>query len=60
MNVDVNALALLGIAGAIALAVRLLLNRLDSVERTLNRHGHKLVRIETKLGIYDGEGPDPT
>ena len=36
-----------------ALGVRVLMTRLDGIERTLGRHGLKLVRIETKLGIAD-------
>jgi hypothetical protein len=56
MNLDLSALGLLGVAGMVGLGVKLLLNRLTDVEKTLNRHGEKLVRIETKLGIPDFNG----
>ena len=56
MNLDLNALGLLGVAGMIALGIQLLLNRLHEVEHTLGKHGEKLVRIETKLGIPDKNG----
>jgi len=53
MILDLNALGLLGVAGMVGLGVKLLLNRLQLVEQMLGRHGEKLVRIETKLGIPD-------
>ena len=53
MVLDLNALGLLAVAGMFALGVKLLLNRLSAVEAVLGRHGDKLVRIETKLGIPD-------
>ena len=56
MNIDLSALGLLGVAGMIALGIQLLLNRLRDVEHTLGKHGEKLVRIETKLGIPDFNG----
>ena len=51
MNLDLNHLGVLAIAGMIGLGIKLLLNRLAGMERTLNHHGAKLVRIEVKLGI---------
>lgn len=59
MNLDLNLLGMFVVTGAIGLAVKLLLGRLNSIDRTLNRHGNKLVRIETKLNIPDWDGPDP-
>ena len=53
MVLDLNALGLLGVAGMFALGIKLLLNRLSTVESVLSRHGDKLCRIETKLGILD-------
>lgn len=53
MVLDVNALWFLLVGGAIFGAARMLLSRLDTIELTLERHGGKLIRIETKLGIKE-------
>jgi len=53
MTVDPNALWMLLISSAVIGAVKLLLNRLGEIEHTLDSHGRKLVRIETKLGVPD-------
>ena len=56
MTLDLNALGLLAVAGMVGLGIQLLLSRLKDVERTLRRHGEKLIRIETRLGIPDQTG----
>ena len=53
MTVDVNALWMLLVSAAIVGAVKLLMTRLSDIEHTLDSHGRKLVRIETKLGVPD-------
>jgi hypothetical protein len=58
MNINIDALGYTLIVGLVALAVRVLLNRMDDIEKTLSRHGMKLVRIETKLGIADNNNGD--
>jgi hypothetical protein len=58
MNINIDALGYTLIVGLVALAVRVLLNRMDDIEKTLSRHGMKLVRIETKLGITDNNNGD--
>lgn len=56
MNIETDALWFLLVGSAIIGAAGLLLSRLQGIERELNRHGLKLVRIETKLGIVDPNG----
>ena len=56
MVLDLNALGLLGVAGMVALGIKLLLNRMSAIENVLSRHGEKLCCIETKLGIVEPTG----
>jgi hypothetical protein len=53
MTVDLNALWFLLVGAAMIGAVGVLMKRLDTIETSLESHGRKLVRIETKLGIPD-------
>lgn len=53
MTLDLNALWLFLVSVAIVGAIRVLLSRLDNIEHSLESHGRKLVRIETKLGVPD-------
>jgi hypothetical protein len=53
MTVDVNALWMFLVSTAIVGAVGLLMGRLNMIEKTLENHGRKLVRIETKLNVPD-------
>ena len=53
MTVDVNALWMLLVSAGIIGAVKMLMNRLADIDHTLDSHGRKLVRIETKLGVPD-------
>ena len=55
---DIDTVWLPLIIAAVIGGVGLLLNRLGHLERVLHRHGMKLVRIETKLGIPDSAPPD--
>lgn len=59
MIIDINQLWLLLIVAVITGAGAALSNTLSSIRRTLNQHGQKLVRIETKLGIPDHNGDGP-
>lgn len=56
MTIDPNALWLLIVAAVITGGGAKLMSRLNDIERTLYKHGNKLVRIETKLGIPDPNG----
>lgn len=56
MTVDINQLWLLLLVAVITGTGAALANTLASIRRTLERHGQKLVRIETKLGIPDHNG----
>lgn len=58
MSVDPNELWFFLVTGVITGGGVLLMSRLAKIERTLSRHGLKLVRIETKLGIPDGNGDE--
>lgn len=51
MTIDPNALWFLLVAGTITGGGALLMQRLSQIEAKLVKHGEKLVRIETKLGI---------
>ena len=53
MNIDLSALGFVVITGLVGLGIKLLLGRMDLLEKTLGRHGIKLLRIEIKLGIPD-------
>jgi hypothetical protein len=53
VTVDVDALWMFLVSTAIVGAVGLLMGRLNMIEKTLENHGRKLVRIETKLNVPD-------
>lgn len=53
MTLDLNALWLLLVSGILVGSLKMLMNRLQDIERVLDSHGRKLVRIETKLGVPD-------
>ena len=53
MTLDLNALWLILVGGALVGSVKMLMTRLTDIEHTLDSHGRKLVRIETKLGVPD-------
>ena len=55
---DIDTVWLPLIIAAVIGGVGLLLNRLNHLETLLHRHGMKLVRIETKLGIPDASTID--
>lgn len=56
MTVDVNQLWLLLVVAVITGTGAALAGTLSNIRRTLEKHGQKLVRIETKLGIPDHNG----
>jgi hypothetical protein len=58
VTLNLDALGYAAVVGLVAIMVKLLLARLDGIEHTLSRHGMKLVRIETKLGIPDNSNGD--
>lgn len=58
MNVNLDALWFLLVGAAIVGGLRMLLKRMDDIELTLGKHGRKLIRIETKLGIPDRNGDE--
>lgn len=58
MTVDPDQLWFVIVVAVVTGGGALLMQRLQSIERVLQRHGLKLVRIETKLGILDTNGDD--
>jgi len=53
VTIDPNALWFAVVVAVVTGGGALLMQRLAAIERVLTRHGLKLVRIETKLGIPD-------
>ena len=58
MMIDADALGQLLLVAAIVGAAGLLLRRLGQIGDTLEAHGRKLVRIETRLNIVDNGGSE--
>jgi hypothetical protein len=56
VTVDLNQLWLLLVVAVITGGGAALMGTLSRIQRTLQKHGEKLVRIEFKLGIPDNNG----
>ena len=51
MTIDLNALWFLLVAAGVVGSVKIVLNRLNTIETTLVEHGLDLREIKTKIGI---------
>jgi hypothetical protein len=51
MTIDLNALWFLLVGAAVVGSIKIVLNRLNTIETTLVEHGLDLREIKTKIGI---------